>query len=160
MGGISKNLGGRVLKCLQVIIGLDITCRHDQLRKKREVSSCVLLFIEKEHLFLQQNSTQVLLARHGSDVHVKPVPSHRNRKWSYRCLWGTDALVSTEQLGGPGMHRSTSSNYNTQWIHHANIIISICDTKIYRRLVCTNLDLLQRPNLQSSSLNTWACTQN
>lgn len=100
MGGLSKNLRGPVWKHQYVVIGLDITCRHDQVRKKREVSSCALLFIEEGHLFLQRNSTQVLLPRHGSHIHAKPILSHRNKKWNCRCLWGIDALDSTEQLAG------------------------------------------------------------
>lgn len=80
MGGIVKNLGSHVLKYLQVFIGLDIICRYDQVRKKREVSSCILLLSGDEYLFLQHNSTQVPLARHGSQVHAKLIPRHRDRK--------------------------------------------------------------------------------
>ena len=46
MGRISKNLKGHVLKLLQVVIDLDITYRHDQVREKRMVSSCVLFSVE------------------------------------------------------------------------------------------------------------------
>lgn len=74
-----KEFGVPVLKHLQVFIGLDVAWKRDQVRKKRGFFLCIL-FIGEEYLFLQQNSTLVLLPRHGSHVYAKLNPSHRNRK--------------------------------------------------------------------------------